>query len=116
MTKPDFIGKRSLLRDIKLGGERQHVVGLLPDDEQALVADGSALLPAQGSDSRSGFQGHVTAACFSPTLKRTIALALLKDGQKRHGERVVISGLENSCVATVTEPVFYDPKGERMRG
>ena len=116
MTKPDFIGKRSLLRDIKLGGERQHVVGLLPDDEQALVADGSALLPAQGSDSRSGFQGHVTAACFSPTLKRTIALALLKDGQRRHGERVVISGLENSCVATVTEPVFYDPKGERMRG
>ena len=55
MTKPDFIGKRSLLRDIKLAGERQHVVGLLPDDERALVADGSALLSAQGSNSRSGF-------------------------------------------------------------
>ena len=115
MTKSDFIGKRSLLRDIKLGGERQHVVGLLPDDERAPVADGSALLPVQGSNSRLGFQGHVTAACFSPTLKRTIALALLKDGQSRHGENVVISGLENSCVATVTEPAFYDPKGERMR-
>mgnify|MGYP003303050548 CR=1 FL=1 len=92
------------------------MVGLLPDDEQALVADGSALLPAQGSDSRSGFQGHVTAACFSPTLERTIALGLLKDGQNRHGEKIVISGLENSCAATVTAPVFYDPKGERMRG
>ena len=116
MTKPDFIGKRSLLRDIRLGGERQHVVGLLPDDESASVADGSALLPAQGSSSRSGFQGHVTAACFSPTLERAIALGLLKDGQNRHGEKVVISGLENSCAATVTAPVFYDPKGERMRG
>ncbi len=116
MTKPDFIGKRSLLRDIRLGGERQHVVGLLPDDERASVADGSALLPAQDSSSRSGFQGHVTAACFSPTLERAIALGLLKDGQNRHGEKVVISGLENSCAATVTAPVFYDPKGERMRG
>ncbi len=116
MTKSDFIGKRSLLRDMRSGGERQHVVGLLPDDERASVADGSALLPAQGSSTRSGFQGHVTAACFSPTLERTIALGLLKDGQNRHGEKIVISGLENSCAATVTAPVFYDPKGERMRG
>ncbi len=116
MTKPDFIGKRSLSRDMRLGGERQHVVGLLPDDDRASVADGSALLPAQDSSSRSGFQGHVTAACFSPTLKRTIALGLLKDGQNRHGEKIIISGLENSGPATVTAPVFYDPKGERMRG
>lgn len=115
MDKPDFIGKRSLLRDIKVGGERQHVVGLLPDDERAVVADGSALLPAQQEVSRSGFQGHVTAACFSPILGRTIALALLKDGQNRHGDKVLISGLEASCEATVTAPVFYDPKGERMR-
>ncbi len=116
MTKPDFIGKRSLSRDMRLGGERQHVVGLLPDDDRASVADGSALLPAKDSSARSGFQGHVTAACFSPTLKRTIALGLLKDGQNRHGEKIIISGLENSGPATVTAPVFYDPKGERMRG
>ena len=92
------------------------MVGLLPDDDRASVADGSALLPAKDSSARSGFQGHVTAACFSPTLKRTIALGLLKDGQNRHGEKIIISGLENSGPATVTAPVFYDPKGERMRG
>ena len=116
MNKPDFIGKRSLRRDLDLGGERQHVVGLLPDEQRATVADGSALLPDPGESGRSGFQGHVTAACFSPTLERTIALALLKDGHQRHGEKVLISGLEQRCLATVTEPVFFDPEGRRMRG
>ena len=116
MEKPDFIGKRSLRRDLDLGGERQHVVGLLPDEHRASVADGSALLPDPGKSGRSGFQGHVTAACFSPTLQRTIALALLKDGHHRRGDKVLISGLEHSCLATVTEPVFFDPKGHRMRG
>jgi len=43
-------------------------------------------------------------------------LGLLKDGRKRYGERVLISGLQNRYIATVTEPVFYDPKGKRMRG
>ncbi len=116
MNKPDFIGKRSLRRDLDLGGERQHVVGLLPDEQRATVADGSALLPNPGESGRSGFQGHVTAACFSPTLERTIALALLKDGHQRHGEKVLISGLEQRCLARVTEPVFFDPEGRRMRG
>ena len=116
MNKPDFIGKRSLRRDLDLGGERQHVVGLLPDEQRATVADGSALLPDPGESGRSGFQGHVTAACFSPTLERTIALALLKDGHQRHGEKVLISGLEQRCLARVTEPVFFDPEGRRMRG
>ena len=116
MKKPDFIGKRSLRRDLDLGGERQHVVGLLPDEHRAAVADGSALLPNPGESGRSGFQGHVTAACFSPTLERTIALALLKNGHQRHGEKILISGLEHSCLATVTEPVFFDPEGRRMRG
>jgi len=116
MNKPDFIGKRSLRRDLDLGGERQHVVGLLPEEHRAAVADGSALLPDSGESGRSGFQGHVTAACFSPTLERTIALALLKDGHQRHGEKVLISGLEQRCLARVTEPVFFDPEGRRMRG
>ena len=116
MNKPDFIGKRSLQRDLNIGGERQHVVGLLPDDHNAKIADGSALVPVQAPTSGNPeFQGHVTAACYSPTLERTIALALLKNGKNRHGENIRISGLEGSFTATVTKPVFYDPRGEKMR-
>ncbi len=115
MSKKDFIGRRSLERDRKLGGERQHVVGLLPDDPAFVVAEGSALLQSGDHADTPNFQGHVTASCFSPTLDRPIALALLKNGHHRHGERVVVSGLQRTVGAEVTRPVFYDPTGARMR-
>ncbi len=112
MDKPDFIGKRTLMRDLEHDIPRQHVVGLLPEDPEFVVAEGSALLPREGS---RDFQGHVTASCYSPTLDRPIALALLKNGKQRHGEEIVVSGLDRSIKAEVTKPVFYDPKGTRMR-
>jgi len=112
MDKGDFIGRRTLIRDKKLNIPRQHVVGLLPDDEEFVVAEGSALLPQANS---RDFQGHVTASCYSPTLGRSIALALLKNGHNRHGEKILISGLHRAVSADICRPVFYDPRGERMR-
>ncbi|MCZ7601144.1 MAG: hypothetical protein M5U09_30140 [Gammaproteobacteria bacterium] len=64
MGKGDFIGRRSLVRDRRLGGVREHVVGLVPAEPRYVPAEGAALLPAGG---RPDYQGHVTAACFSPT-------------------------------------------------
>jgi len=112
MGKGDFIGRRTLVRDQKLDIPRQHVVGLLPDDEEFVVAEGSALLPQAKS---RDFQGHVTASCYSPVLGRSIALALLKNGRSRHGEKILISGLHRAVSADVCKPVFYDPRGQRMR-
>ena len=62
--------------------------------------------------------GHVTSACHSPTLRASIALALLADGRARHGARVrVVDALRRlEAVAEVCAPVFFDPSGERMRG
>ncbi len=120
MDKPDFIGKRTLQRDLEQSFVRQHVVGLLPQNEHFVPVEGSALLPASTDtallmNGHPDFQGHVTAACFSPTLNRSLCLALLKDGHSRVGETITISGLDNTTLATVTLPVFYDPKGHRMR-
>jgi len=112
MDKGDFIGRRTLLRDRELNLPRQQVVGLLPDDDSFVVSEGSALIPQRGS---RDFQGHVTASCYSPTLGRSIALALLKEGRQRVGQKILISGLQRAVSAEVTAPVFYDPKGERMR-
>lgn len=112
MDKGDFVGRRSLLRDLALNLPRQQVVGLLPDDADFVPSEGSALLPKRDS---TDFQGHVTASCYSPTLGCSIALALLKNGKHRYGESVVVSGLSRSITAEVTAPVFYDPRGERMR-
>ena len=118
MDKDDFIGKRTLQRDLSLGGERQQVVGLLPEESEFVLVEGSAIIePA--SDVENGtprFLGHVTASCYSPNLGRSIALALLKNGRQHYGDVVTVSGLERTALAQVTKPVFIDPKGERMRG
>ena len=61
--------------------------------------------------------GHVTSSYMSPNVGRSIAMALVKGGAGRKGETLVaplLDGRRLSC--TVTDPVFYDPEGERLRG
>jgi sarcosine oxidase subunit alpha len=59
--------------------------------------------------------GHVTSSYASPTLARSIALALVKAGRSRIGETVFVSLADGQFApARICEPVFYDPKGERQ--
>ena len=91
------------------------MVGLLPQDEQFVMAEGSAIIESKVAAEVPNFLGHVTASCFSPNLKRSISLALLKIGRDRHGDTVTVSGLDRTIEALVVPPVFIDAKGERMR-
>ena len=52
MAKGDFIGRRSLVRDLDAGGVRPNVVGLLPEDPAFVPPDGTPLVPA-GAPARS---------------------------------------------------------------
>ena len=115
LNKPDFVGKRSLVRDRSVGGVRQQVVGLLPQDEQFVMVEGSAIIEPEAVGEVPSFLGHVTASCFSPNLDRSISLALLKNGRDRHGDAVTVSGLDRTIEALVVPPIFIDAKGERMR-
>jgi len=115
LNKPDFVGKRSLVRDRSVRGVRQQVVGLLPQDEQFVMVEGSAIIEPDAVGEVPSFLGHVTASCFSPNLDRSISLALLKNGHDRHGDTVTVSGLDRTIEALVVPPIFIDPKGERMR-
>ncbi len=52
---------------------------------------------------------------MSPTLNRSIALALVKRGRDRMGQRVHAPLLDGRVIdATLTSPVFFDPDGERL--
>ncbi len=92
-------------------------MGLRPLETEFVPAEGSALIEPVSDDAAAPpeFLGHVTAACYSPNLNCSIALALLKNGRRRLGEIVTVSGLERTVQAEVTRPVFIDPKGIRMR-
>jgi sarcosine oxidase, subunit alpha len=57
----------------------------------------------------------VTSSYMSPTLGRSIAMALVKGGAARLGERVHVSMRDGRTVtATIASPVFFDPQAERQ--
>ena len=111
-TAGDFLGKRSLMHRSASAADRQQLVGLMPADPAHIPLAGAHVLRAKGGTA----QGFVTSSCFSPTLGRGIALALLKGGQRRHGETVTLWSEGRTWQARVGTPRFFDPKGERLNG
>jgi sarcosine oxidase subunit alpha len=59
----------------------------------------------------------MTSVAFSPSLNHWIGLGYLKNGASRLGERVrahdPVRGLEFEV--EICDPIFIDPKGERLR-
>ncbi|MFE2881109.1 sarcosine oxidase subunit delta family protein [Streptomyces sp. NPDC059272] len=115
--KPDFIGKRSFARADAVRPDRKHLVGLLPEDPAALLPEGTQLvadsvLPAPPVP----MLGHVTSSYRSAALGRTFALALIKGGRDRIGERLYAPVGDQLIPVTVASPVLYDPEGARRDG
>ncbi|MEU9481040.1 sarcosine oxidase subunit delta family protein [Streptomyces sp. NPDC048191] len=115
--KPDFVGKRSHARANTVRPDRKHLVALLPDDPGALLPEGTHLvadseLPAPPVP----MLGHVTSSYRSAALGRTFALALIKGGRERVGERLYAPVGERLLPVTVASPVLYDPEGARRDG
>ena len=60
--------------------------------------------------------GHVTSSYMSPTLGRSIAMALIDNGRNRMDEEVAVVVHGRVVMARICEPRFYDLKGERLHG
>ncbi|MFI1539807.1 sarcosine oxidase subunit delta family protein [Streptomyces anandii] len=115
--KADFIGKRSFARADTVRPDRKHLVGLLPEDPAAFLPEGTHLvadgeLPAPPVP----MLGHVTSSYRSAALGRTFALALVKSGRERIGERLYAPVGDRLLPVTVADPVLYDPEGARRDG
>ncbi|WP_037627911.1 sarcosine oxidase subunit delta family protein [Streptomyces aureus] len=115
--KPDFIGRRSYARADTVRPDRKHLVGLLPVDPAVFLPEGTHLvadseLPAPPVP----MLGHVTSSYRSAALGRTFALALIKGGRDRIGERLYAPVGDRLVPVTVASPVLYDPEGARRDG
>jgi len=113
----DFIGKRSLTRKDSNKKNRKQLVGLYSVDKKSVVSEGSQLIKNKNKDKGNPVPmfGHVSSSYFSPILNQPIALALLENGRDRYDERLVaVSSDENEIEVIVTNPCFYDSKGERQ--
>jgi sarcosine oxidase subunit alpha len=113
----DFVGKRSLYRADMAKPDRKQLVGILTDDPQVVLPEGAHLVEAVLPKPPMPMLGHVTSSYWSPNLGRSIALALVKGGRARMGQKLTAPLLDGRQVAvTVSETVFLDKAGERVRG
>ena len=111
--KDDFLGRRSLSRPDMQRSGRLQLVGLLPTDPKAVIPEGAQII----RETDATPQGHVTSSYMSPTLERSFALAMISDGTTRHGEKINTVFLDGRQIpAIITDTVFWDKDGERLRG
>ena len=114
--KKDFIGKRSLSRPDMLDPQRKQFVGLYTEDPHVVMEEGAQLVTEVKDRPPMPMVGHVTSSYYSPTMNRSIALALVKGGRSRMGQSLTAFGTDGRAVpCTITSPVFFDPEGERFR-
>ena len=106
--KDDFIGKVMLGREGLQRDDREQLVGLRPVNPAHRILAGAHLLEPDATPTMANDQGHVTSACWSPHLKSTIALAMLRRGRARHGEVLIVwdplRGIETRAI--VGDPVL----------
>ena len=97
-----------------LAPNRKQVVGLLTEDPNIVLEEGAQIVAAADAPKGAHAIGHVTSSYLSPTLNRSIALALVEDGRARKDGRVFALDAKGAIAATVSDTVFYDKKGARL--
>ena len=115
-NKPDFVGKRALQRPAFVSPYRKQLVGLLTRDPHRVLEEGAQIVPTSQRSAPERAVGHVTSSYYSPSLGRSIALALVSGGRSRLGETLFVSMPDGDIAVQVASPVFYDPQGSRLNG
>ena len=115
-----WVTLRPFERPDMLREDRKQLVGLLTDNPAVVLREGAQIVAPDAPEPRPGqkvpMQGHVTSSYFSPTLDRSIALALVKGGRARIGQQVKVPVMGRQAIAArITAPIFHDDKGEAAR-
>jgi len=111
----DFLGKRSLFRSDTARENRKQLVGLLAEDPFAVLPEGGQIVVNGRVPPPVPMLGHVTSSYWSACLNRSIALALVKDGRRRMGEKVEVPLADGRILrAEIVKPVFWDEEGARQ--
>ncbi|MBM3490040.1 MAG: sarcosine oxidase subunit alpha family protein [Alphaproteobacteria bacterium] len=107
-TSQDFLGRRGLARPA-LRAERKQLVGLLTDHPKTVLPMGGQVIDRAELRPPHPSLGHVTSSYWSAHLGRSIALALIKGGRARQGERVWVTNDGGLAPATIAPARFLAP-------
>ena len=111
--KYDFIGKRSLYRSDTMKEDRKQLVGLITDNSDEVLEEGAQIV-LNMNKSPVEMLGHVTSSYYSPNLKKSIALGVVKGGKNMIGKKLIIPMKNKLINVTVADPVFFDKDNKRL--
>ena len=112
--KYDFIGKRSLYRSDTMKKGRKQMVGLLTKNPKEVLEEGAQIVANVKKNPSMDMLGHVTSSYYSPNLKKSIALAVVKNGKNLNGKKLYVPMKNKIIEVTVSDTVFIDKKGKRL--
>jgi sarcosine oxidase subunit alpha len=112
--KYDFIGKRSLYRSDTMKEGRKQMVGLLTKNPNEVLEEGAQIVAEIKKNPPMEMLGHVTSSYFSPNLKKSIALAVIKNGKYLKGKKLYIPMKKKVIEVTVSDTIFLDKEGNRL--
>ncbi len=111
--KFDFIGKRSLYRSDTIREDRKQLVGLVTDDPNEVLEEGAQIVQNLNTKPIE-MLGHVTSSYYSPNLKKSIALAVVRSGKKMNGQKLIVPMENKNINVTVSDFIFLDKDNERL--
>ncbi|WAJ30279.1 sarcosine oxidase subunit alpha family protein [Antarcticirhabdus aurantiaca] len=114
--KADFVGKRGMTRPDLLAPNRKQLVGLRTVNPLTVLEEGAQIVADPNEPVPMTMIGHVTSSYRSAALGRSFALAVVRNGRARMGERLFVPMPDGPIEVEVVNPVFFDPEGERLHG
>ncbi len=111
--KYDFIGKRSLYRSDTIREDRKQLVGLLTEDPKEILEEGAQIV-SNISKKPVEMLGHVTSSYFSPNLNKSIALAVVRNGKKMKGQKLLVPMENKNINVIVSDSIFLDKENKRL--
>ena len=111
--KYDFIGRRSLYRSDTIKDDRKQLVGLLTDNPNEILEEGAQIVD-DVNKSPIEMLGHVTSSYYSPNLKKSIALGVVKGGKNMMGKKLIIPMEKKVINVTVADPIFLDKENKKL--
>jgi sarcosine oxidase subunit alpha len=89
------------------------LVGLITENPKEVLEEGAQIV-SDIAKKPIEMLGHVTSSYYSPNLKKSIALAVVRGGKKMMGQKLLIPMEDRTINVTIVDPVFLDKENKRL--
>jgi sarcosine oxidase subunit alpha len=110
-SRKSFVGRAGLERPALTLANRRHLVGILMDDRALVPPPGAHLILNPEQPPPRQVIGHITSSGYSPTLRRSIALALVSAGERHIGQSAYVTMSGDGHIAHIVTPDFLNHSG-----